>query len=94
MTRFAVLQVLDAVLTLAGLQFGAQEIGPLARVLVQLGSPLTALLVVKAAAFGLFLLGARLRPSVLPKFNLFFTGLVLWNSIIVVAQMYSSGHLR
>jgi hypothetical protein len=79
MIRFTILQIMDAVLTLAGLQFGAQEVGPLARLLMQVGSPLTALLLVKAAAFGLFLLGARLRPSVLPKFNLFFTGLVVWN---------------
>lgn len=91
MLRFTFLQITDVVLTLLGLQFGAQEVGPLARFLLSLGSPVAALFVVKAVAFGLFFLSARLRPSVLPKIDLFFTGLVIWNSAMVVTQIFCFG---
>jgi hypothetical protein len=85
MFRFTILQATDMVLTLIGFHYGAQEVGPLARLLIAVG-PVLGLLMVKAVAFGLYFLSFRIRPSVLPKVDLFFSGLVIWNVIVIAAQ--------
>lgn len=75
---------MDALTTLIGLRLGAQEVGPVVRLLATV-DPLLALAVSKLAGLWLALICWRSgRWRLLERVNYFFAALVLWNTCVVL----------
>ena len=91
LTAFLVLQVLDVLTTLLGLQMGAREASFFLGRLMQVG-PLAALLIAKI--FAVFLVAAAMRyhrPRMVVFLNYWFAAVVTWNlGTIVTTQIMAS----
>jgi len=84
--RFAYLQCLDVLTTLAFLVAGTHEANPLVRAAIAFtGNPLTGLFYVKAIgmAMGLYC-WRRNKQRVLARINVFYAGLIVWNMIALI----------
>ncbi len=77
---FFMLQILDFMTTIVGLQMGAAEMSPFVGLMMRLTDPVTALTSVKLLGFGLagFCLW-RGRVRVIHWVNYTFAAVVLWN---------------
>ncbi len=80
-TDFILLQVLDLVTTLIAFHFGGFEVNPLVAHFTTLLGPVGGVVASKLAAV-LLALGVRKRLWIV---NLFYTGVVFWNSFVVLA---------
>jgi hypothetical protein len=85
---FVVLQVLDILTTLLGLQLGAQEGSMFLGRLMRAG-PVAALLIAKIMAVLLVAVALRFkRPRIVVFLNYWFAGVVSWNlAIILLTQL-------
>jgi hypothetical protein len=85
---FVVLQVLDILTTMLGLQLGAQEGSMFLGRLMRAG-PVAALLIAKILAVLLVAVAMRFkRPRVVVFLNYWFAGVVSWNlGVIVLTQL-------
>ena len=84
LTTFVVLQVLDILTTLMGLQMGAREASVFIGRLMQVG-PVAALLIAKL--FAVLLVAAALRfkrPRLVVFLNYWFAVVVSWNLVMIV----------
>ena len=79
-SSFFVLQALDLATTLIAFQFGAFELNPLVGRLTTLLGPTGGVLVIKVVAV---LIALRLR-KLLWVANLFYVGVVCWNTFILL----------
>lgn len=88
LTVFVVLQVLDILTTLLGLQLGAQEGSMFLGRLMRAG-PVAALLIAKITAVLLVAVAMRFkRPRIVVFLNYWFAGVVTWNlAIILLTQL-------
>ena len=82
---FLALQLCDLATTLVFLRYGVAEANPLVAVLIRLSAqPAIALLLVKAAGFGLALYSWKSRRTrLLRRANLFFALCVGWNLLAI-----------
>jgi hypothetical protein len=85
---FVVLQVLDILTTLLGLQLGAQEGSMFLGRLMRAG-PVAALLIAKIMAVLLVSVAMRFkRPRIVVFLNYWFAGVVSWNlAVIILTQL-------
>jgi hypothetical protein len=85
---FVVLQVLDILTTLLGLQLGAQEGSMFLGRLMRAG-PVAALLIAKILAVLLVAVAMRFkRPRIVVFLNYWFAGVVSWNlGVIILTQL-------
>jgi hypothetical protein len=87
LTTFVVLQVLDILTTLMGLQMGAREASMFIGRLMQVG-PVAALLIAKL--FAVLLVAAAMRfkrPRVVVFLNYWFAVVVSWNLVMIVVTL-------
>jgi Domain of unknown function (DUF5658) len=84
-SSFIVLQVLDLVTTLVAFHFGAFEVNPLVGHLTTLLGPAAGIVASKIIAV-LIAMGVRRRIWVV---NLFYTGVVCWNTYVVLALSHA-----
>jgi hypothetical protein len=92
LTTFLVLQVLDILTTLLGLQMGAREASIFIGRLMQLG-PVAALLIAKI--FAVLLVTAALkfkRPRVIVFLNYWFAVVVSWNLGTILVALLTARH--
>lgn len=84
LTTFVVLQVLDILTTIMGLQMGAREASIFIGRLMQMG-PVAALLIAKLFAVLLVAAAMRFRrPRVVVFLNFWFAAVVSWNLAMIV----------
>jgi hypothetical protein len=88
-SSFFVLQALDLATTLIAFHFGAFEVNPLVSRLTTLLGPTGGVLASKVVAV---LIALRLR-NLLWVANLFYLGVVCWNTLIVLILSHSVPHL-
>ena len=88
-SSFFVLQALDLATTLVAFHFGAFEVNPLVGRLTTLLGPTGGVLASKVVAV---LIALRLR-KMLWVANLFYLGIVCWNTFIVLILSHSVPHL-
>ena len=88
-SSFFVLQALDLATTLVAFHFGAFEVNPLVGRLTTLLGPTGGVLAGKVVAV---LIALRLR-KLLWVANLFYLGVVCWNTFIVLILSHSIRHL-
>jgi Domain of unknown function (DUF5658) len=84
-SSFIVLQALDLVTTLIAFHFGAFEMNPLVAKLTTVLSPAAGLVVSKMIAV---LIAFRMR-KLLWVVNLFYVGVVCWNTLVLFALSYA-----
>ena len=84
-SSFIVLQALDLVTTLVAFHFGAFEVNPLVGHLTAVLGPTGGVLLSKAIAI---IIAFRLR-KLMWVVNLFYTGIVCWNTFIVLALSHA-----
>ena len=90
LTVFVVLQVLDILTTLLGLQMGAQESSMFLGRLMRAG-PVAALLIAKIIAVLLVAMAMRYkRPRVVVFLNYWFAAVVSWNLVILLVTQLSA----
>ena len=91
LTVFIVLQVLDILTTLLGLELGAQEASMFLGRLMRAG-PVAALLIAKIIAVLLVAAAMKFRrPRVVVFLNYWFAALVSWNLVVLVLAQLSRG---
>ena len=89
-TTFVILQVLDILTTLLGLQMGAHEASMFIGRLMQVG-PVAALLIAKLFAVLLATAALRFkRPRVVVFLNFWFAAIVSWNLGTIVVALISA----
>jgi hypothetical protein len=88
-SSFFVLQGLDLVTTLVAFHFGAFEVNPLVHRLTTLLGPAGGVLASKVVAV---LIALRLRKLIWVA-NLFYVGVILWNTFIVLVLSYGGPQL-
>ena len=87
---FIVLQVLDILTTLLGLQMGAQESSVFLGRLMRAG-PVAALLIAKILAVMMVTMAMKFkRPRVVVFLNYWFAGVVSWNLVIILLAQVSA----
>jgi hypothetical protein len=84
-STFIVLQVLDLVTTLVAFHFGAFEVNPLVGYLTAVLGPTGGVLFGKVVAI---LIAFRVR-KLMWAVNLFYTGVVCWNTLMVIALSHA-----
>ena len=84
-SSFVVLQVLDLVTTLIAFHFGAFEMNPQVAKLTTVLSPTAGLVVSKMIAV---LIALRMQ-KLLWVVNLFYVGVVCWNTLVLFALSYA-----
>ena len=90
LTTFVVLQVLDILTTMMGLQMGAHEASMFIGRLMQVG-PVAALLIAKL--FAVLLVAAAMRfkrPRVVVFLNYWFAVVVSWNLVMIVVTLITA----
>ena len=91
LTVFVVLQVLDILTTLLGLQMGAQETSVFLGRLMRAG-PVAALLIAKIIAVLLVAIAVKFkRPRMVVFLNYWFAGVVSWNLAILLLTELQAG---
>jgi len=88
LAQFIYLQLLDVLTTLLHLTRQGEESNPLVRLLIHsAGSPVAGLVVTKLLAFGLALYcWRRSRGRLLWGVNLFYSAVVVWNLVTLLAS--------
>jgi len=90
LTTFVVLQVLDILTTLLGLQLGAREASIFVARLMQVG-PVAALLIAKIFAVLLVAVAMKFkRPRVVVFLNYWFAVIVSWNLATILVELLSA----
>jgi Domain of unknown function (DUF5658) len=91
LTVFVVLQVLDILTTLMGLEMGAQEASMFLGQLMRVG-PVAALLIAKIMAVLLVATALKFkRPRVVVFLNYWFAVLVSWNLVMILITRLRAG---
>src|SRR3954451_1574993 len=94
LTVFVVLQVLDILTTLLGLQMGAREGSAFLEHLMRMG-PIAALLIAKIIAVLLVSIAMKFRrPRVVVFLNYWFAAVVSWNLAIILLTQLSHRRLN
>ncbi|HTP34874.1 MAG TPA: DUF5658 family protein [Candidatus Acidoferrales bacterium] len=87
---FLILQVLDILTTLLGLQLGAREASLFIGRLMQVG-PVAALLIAKLFAVLLVSLAMKFRrPRVVVFLNYWFAAIVSWNLVMILVRLLTT----
>jgi len=90
LTTFLILQVLDILTTLLGLQLGAREASLFIGRLMQVG-PVAALLIAKLFAVLLVSLAMKFRrPRVVVFLNYWFAVIVSWNLVMILVRLLTT----
>jgi hypothetical protein len=91
MTLFLTLQMLDLISTLLVLAHGGQELNPVVRAFMPYVGRVAAVLISKAALTGVIWTFARRKKRLLILADAIYTGVVIWN-VLILSAMSSNPH--
>lgn len=92
MTFFVALQWLDFLSTLLGFSLGASELSPVVRTIAVVTGPTLGVFVAKVLTT-LAMLRMSKRPAIVRAGNLWYSGIVVWNLVIISKLVGDFHHL-